>query len=98
MHWILLILQVGLIMNINNRLRNFDKYRRNKMRSIESALYKLFASRHDNDANLLKKDNVKKILIIRNNKRVGNVLFLLPFVKELVIQYPNAKVDLMINQ
>lgn len=68
------------------------------MRSIESALYKLFASRHDNDANLLKKDNVKKILIIRNNKRVGNVLFLLPFVKELVIQYPNAKVDLMINQ
>lgn len=41
-------------------------------------------------------NEVRRILIVRNNKRIGNMYFLLPFVRQVQAMYPDAQVDLMI--
>jgi ADP-heptose:LPS heptosyltransferase len=39
---------------------------------------------------------VNRILVIRNNKRIGNMYFMLPFMREIKRAYPNARIDLML--
>ncbi len=86
------------MLKIKNQLRNFDKYRKEKMQCLESILYKIINNRKYCQQKLLKKEEVKKIIIIRNNKRIGNMYFLIPFVKKTRELYPGAHITLMLNQ
>lgn len=85
-------------MTLRNALRRFDSYRRDKMGSSEILLYKLLSNNRSLEPELLDKDQVKHILLIRNNKRIGNMFFMLPFIRELKKQYPDAKIDLLLRE
>lgn len=45
----------------------------------------------------LKIDNIKRVLIIRPNHRLGNQLLLTPIVQEVINTFPNSKVDLFVK-
>ncbi len=83
---------------LKNHLRNFDKKRKEKMQGLESILFKLIRNNNYAQKDTVPAEEVKSILIIRNNKRIGNMYFLLPFVKQVRKNYPNAHITLMLNQ
>lgn len=87
-----------MIVSLKNKLRNFDRVRRQKMQSLESLLYRLLRNDSALETDLIPADQVKRLLIIRNNKRIGNVLFLISFVRQVRLAYPDAKIDLMLTQ
>lgn len=43
------------------------------------------------------KDEIKNILIIRPNYRIGNLLFLTPLINELYKNIPDAKIDIIVG-
>jgi ADP-heptose:LPS heptosyltransferase len=83
---------------IKSHLRQFDKWRRSKMQSLEPLLYKIPNNTTHRQERLLHKKDVQSILIIRNNKRIGNMYFLLPFVRQVRESYPDANITLMLSQ
>jgi ADP-heptose:LPS heptosyltransferase len=44
---------------------------------------------------LLDKENVKRVLMIRPNHRLGNQLLVTPIVQEVIDAFPNCKIDLL---
>lgn len=83
---------------LKNKLRKFDGYRRQKMLFLESIMYQIIKNDTALVTTLIENAQVKHVLIVRNNKRIGNILFLIPFVRETLLAYPNAKVDIMLSQ
>ncbi|HEY7804093.1 MAG TPA: hypothetical protein VIC30_06625, partial [Orrella sp.] len=81
---------------LRNFLRRFDQLRRQQTQGVSAWLYGLMGR----DAVLLNErlpaDQVKRILVVRNNKRIGNMYFLLPFLNQLREAYPDANIDLMV--
>jgi len=81
---------------LRNFLRRFDQLRRQKTPGVSAWLYGLMGR----DAVLLNErlpaNQVKRILVVRNNKRIGNMYFLLPFLNRLREAYPDASIDLMV--
>jgi len=45
----------------------------------------------------LKIDDIKKVLIIRPNHRLGNQLLLTPIVQEVISTFPNCEIDLFVK-
>ncbi|WP_457744875.1 glycosyltransferase family 9 protein [Sulfurimonas sp.] len=45
----------------------------------------------------LDKNEIKKILIIRPNYRIGNIIFLTPLINEIYKEMPDAKIDLVVG-
>lgn len=43
------------------------------------------------------KSSIKKILVVRINYRIGNILFTTPLLNALEKEFPNAKIDIMIG-
>lgn len=43
------------------------------------------------------KDSIKKILVVRINYRIGNILFTTPLLNALEKEFPNAQIDMMIG-
>ncbi|MGB1322835.1 MAG: glycosyltransferase family 9 protein [Vibrio gallaecicus] len=85
-------------MSLKNILRNVDRKRRQLMGGLEPLAYRLLSNNANLETALIPQNEVKKIIIVRNNKRIGNMYFLLPFIHEVRAQYPNAQIDLMLNQ
>jgi len=83
---------------LKNALRKFDKIRRQKLGSLEGLLYSLIKNDSETTSSLLPNEQVKRVLIIRSNKRIGNVIFLIPFVRQTRLAYPKARIDLMLSQ
>ncbi|WP_428774938.1 glycosyltransferase family 9 protein [Vibrio sp.] len=83
---------------LRNTLRNFDRWRRRKMASLEPLLYHLIRNNRNSQADLLDNQQVTEVIIVRNNSRIGNVLFLIPFVKQVQKAYPQANITLMLKQ
>lgn len=83
---------------IRNTLRNFDRYRRRKMANLEPLLYRVMNNNKQNQASLLSVGEVNSIVIVRNNKRIGNMFFLIPFVKQVRTAYPHAKITLLLSR
>ncbi|GGK43660.1 heptosyltransferase [Aliivibrio fischeri] len=81
----------------NDLLRKLDKVRRDKMKWMEPFLFYIFNNKKYNDVSLLNPEAVKNILIVRNNKRIGNMYFLIPFVKEIRKKYPDAHITLILK-
>jgi ADP-heptose:LPS heptosyltransferase len=85
-------------MTLKHQLRKFDQFRRSKMPNLETVFYRLFSNTANLEKHKLTKDKVKHILLIRNNKRIGNIYFLLPFVRQVRVAYPDARIDIMLNE
>lgn len=85
-------------MKLREKLRQFDKVRRQKLVWIEKWFYKAISLNRKPEKTSIDKKEIKKILIVRNNKRIGNVLFLIPFVDQTIKIYPDAKIDLILME
>ncbi|CAK1952063.1 glycosyltransferase family 9 protein [Photobacterium swingsii] len=84
-------------MSFKDSLRKFDQYRRKKMMKLEVLLFQVINNKKIMVDSLIKPEDVEKILIVRTNKRIGNMFFLLPFLHETRKCYPNAEIDLVLN-
>ncbi len=84
--------------SIKNQMRNFDKWRRSKMVNLEPMLYQLANNNKNNQNKLLSVAETQSIIILRNNRRIGNMFFLIPFVKLTRKLYPHSRITLMLNE
>lgn len=81
---------------LRNLLRRFDQFRRRHASGVGAwALGRIGRDRVLCDEHLTT-DQIHRILVVRNNKRIGNMYFLLPFLNQLRATYPNAEIDLMV--
>lgn len=79
-----------------NLLRRFDQFRRRHTEGLNAWFYSVIGRDRFLLRERMKPDAVKRILIIRNNKRIGNMYFLLPFLNAVRQVYPRAQIDLMV--
>jgi ADP-heptose:LPS heptosyltransferase len=89
---------VSFLKKTKTALRNFDKYRRNKMKRLEVVLYQLLNNKESNQSQLMEPKDIKRVAVVRNNSRIGNMYFLIPFLTQTRALYPNAKITLVLKQ
>jgi len=70
------------------------KFRQKTKRFFDDMLRKL--SNPSATAKISKKE-VKRILVIRINYRIGNMLFTTPMIRQLEAEFPNAKIDIIVG-
>ncbi|PQJ32888.1 hypothetical protein BST92_13580 [Nonlabens arenilitoris] len=74
--------------------KKVNNYRRKIMKSLTRKLGK----RHEPVPGDLKDLNdVKRVLIVRTNHRLGNLILITPLVQEVIRTFPNAKIDLIVQ-
>lgn len=83
-------------MSMRNLLRRLDRFRRDHTQSMATWIYRQLGRSRYLEKDRLPASQVRKILVVRNNKRIGNMYFMLPFVRELRQCYPDAQIDLML--
>ncbi len=71
------------------------KFRRELAKNINQTLAKLFTKKQNSSA--LPKEKIKKILIIRMNYRIGNIIFQSPLVNAISEIFPHAKIDFVLG-
>ncbi|MBF4983140.1 glycosyltransferase family 9 protein [Nonlabens mediterrranea] len=74
--------------------KKVNKFRRKIMKSLTRKLGKTHVPQLG-DLNDLK--DVKRVLIVRTNHRLGNLLLITPLVQEVMQTFPNAKIDLIVQ-
>lgn len=79
-----------------NLLRRFDQFRRRHTEGLNAWLYGLLGRDRFLCNERLAPEQVKRVLVLRNNKRIGNMYFLLPFLNAVRQAYPHAEIDLMV--
>ena len=62
---------------------------------MQSTLKKIFLDEPKNSA--IDTSSIKKILVVRINYRIGNILFTTPLLNALYKQFPNAQIDMIIG-
>lgn len=73
--------------------KEINAFRRSLMRSLASKVGTSVI-----DENILSEGlNIKKILVIRPNSRLGNQLLLTPLLQELELRFPGCKIDLFVR-
>lgn len=77
-----------------SKLPKINYYRKRIMSSLTKRLGKTNEPKLGDLKNL---DDVKRVLIVRTNHRLGNLLLITPIVQEVVSTFPNAKIDLIIQ-
>jgi ADP-heptose:LPS heptosyltransferase len=84
------------LMQIRSFFRKLDRLRRSSSVGLMPLmLWLLGRDPHLVDARISPSE-IKTILVLRNNKRIGNMYFLLPFLHELRHACPAATIDLMV--
>lgn len=82
-------------LRLKNRLRQFDKQRKKVMSrwlGLPLAVLNHFSR---TEKTLVKPEEIQRIVVVRNNARVGNTLFLIPFLNQVKQAYPHAEVTLV---
>jgi ADP-heptose:LPS heptosyltransferase len=74
--------------------KSINNIRRRVMQSITKNIGKSYK---DPVIDASKKLDIKKVLIIRPNHRLGNQLLLTPIVQEVINTFPNCKIDLFVK-
>ncbi len=64
---------------------------------ITHSLTKNLGSNLSTEAYLINEENIKSILVVRPNHRLGNLLLITPLLQELENTFPNAKVDVFLK-
>lgn len=78
------------------QFKRLDQLRRNHTQALSNGLFRVLGKSRHVLMRHLDRSEVKHILVVRNNKRIGNMYFMLPFMRELQRAYPDAKIDLML--
>ena len=78
-------------MKFKNRI---NIIRRNIMRSITKNIGSSYSEPEKGE---IKISDIKKVLIIRPNHRLGNQLLLTPLVQEVIHMFPNCEIDLFVK-
>lgn len=77
---------------------NFSKVINQFRRTITQKLTKKIAnSSVKYNFNEVNKPNIANVLIIRTNKRLGNLLLITPLVQDIISTFPNCKIDLLVK-
>lgn len=77
-------------------LRRFDRFRRDNTEALARWAFRLLGRDRFLLDERLTDDQVRRILVLRNNKRIGNMYFMLPFLNGLRRAYPDAVIELMV--
>ena len=75
-------------------LKKVNVVRRNIMRSLTR---NIGVTNLEKDFKLKEKPEIKRILIIRPNKRLGNLLLITPLLQEVNEAFPNCKIDIFVR-
>lgn len=82
--------------NIKNLRLDFLKLVNTYRRKLMGTLTKNIGSSQINNTGDFDANNkIKKILIVRSNHRLGNLLLTTPLVQEIVSKFPNCEIDLL---
>ena len=71
-----------------------NRFRRNVMRSITKNVGSSYTEPKKGD---FKISDIKRVLIIRPNHRLGNQLLLTPLVQEVINTFPDCEIDLFVK-
>ena len=71
------------------------RFRRNLRKALNRILVTLLGSKMNTQS--IDHQTIKKVLIIRMNYRIGNILFITPLLNALNTRMPQAKVDVLIG-
>lgn len=74
--------------------KKVNNYRRKIMKSLTR---KLGNSHEPMPGDLKDLANIKRVLIVRTNHRLGNLVLITPLVQEVIRTFPNAKIDLIVQ-
>ncbi|GAK90617.1 possible heptosyltransferase [Nonlabens ulvanivorans] len=74
--------------------KKVNNYRRKIMKSLTR---KLENSHEPMPGDLKDLANIKRVLIVRTNHRLGNLVLITPLVQEVIRTFPNAKIDLIVQ-
>ncbi|WP_223548093.1 glycosyltransferase family 9 protein [Aestuariivivens sp. NBU2969] len=74
--------------------RQINSIRRRMMQGITKNIGSSYKAPQ---SGFLKIEDIKKVLIVRPNHRLGNQLLLTPLVQEVVNTFPNCKIDLFVK-
>jgi len=68
-------------------------------RTFRTYIYKVisFVIKADEIKDILDKNQIKSIVIVRPNYRIGNIIFLTPLINEIQKAMPEAKIDLVVG-
>ena len=68
-------------------------------KSINNLINKTLSSLNNATASgeFIDKNEIKSVIIVRPNYRIGNLIFLTPLINELCERLPNAKIDLIVG-
>ena len=69
--------------------------RRELAKNVNKSLAKLFTKKQN--FSIIPKKNIKRILIIRINYRIGNIIFQTPLINAISEIFPNAKIDFVLG-
>lgn len=72
-----------------------SRVRKNISKGLHTLLSRLFPTNQNPEP--IKLDEIKKILVVRINYRIGNILFTTPLLNALEKQFPNAQIDMMVG-
>jgi len=77
-----------------SKLPKINNYRRKIMKSLTKGI----GNGHEpKPGDLTDLNTVKRVLIVRTNHRLGNLLLITPLVQEVIKTFPNAKIDLIVQ-
>lgn len=76
-----------------SNLKKVNVFRRSLMRNLTKNIGNSSISTNGP----IDKDKIKKVLICRPNKRLGNLLLITPLIQEVTATFPNCKIDLFVK-
>lgn len=80
---------------MNTRLeKTINPFKRRFFKFLTSSLKN---SKNLKELPLIKKNDIKHVLIVRSNHRLGNQLLISPLVQVIESEFPEGKVDLLVN-
>ncbi len=74
--------------------KKINNYRRKIMKSLTR---KIGNTHEPKPGDLKDLNDVKHVLIVRTNHRLGNLILITPLVQEVIATFPNAKIDLIVQ-
>ena len=77
-----------------NILDNINVFRRRLTRVLTKNIGK---TRLPKSIDLTKKPEIKRVLICRPNHRLGNLLLITPLLQEVIANFPDCKIDLLVK-
>lgn len=72
-----------------------SKIRRNLKDFVNKLLINITSNKSDGEK--IDPNEIKRILLVRINYRIGNVIFLTPLIKAISQKLPNAKIDIIVG-